>query len=36
MVRDEVVYQILQDNLDDFERFLAFVARWLKAGDNAG
>jgi uncharacterized protein YutE (UPF0331/DUF86 family) len=29
MIRDEVVYQILQKNLNDFERFLAFVARWL-------
>lgn len=29
MVKDEVIYQILQENLGDFERFLAFVARWL-------
>lgn len=29
IVRDEVVYQILQDHLTDFERFLSLVARWL-------
>jgi len=29
IVRDEVVYQILQDHLADFERFLSLVARWL-------
>ena len=30
IVRDETVYQILQDHLPDFERFLSLVARWLK------
>jgi uncharacterized protein YutE (UPF0331/DUF86 family) len=31
VVRDEEVYQILQDHLNDFERFLSLVARWLSA-----
>lgn len=31
VIEDEIVYQILQDHLTDFERFLAFVARWLGA-----
>ena len=31
VIRDEEVYQILQDHLDDFERFLSLVARWLSA-----
>ncbi|MFL6260323.1 MAG: type VII toxin-antitoxin system HepT family RNase toxin [Thermoanaerobaculia bacterium] len=30
IIRDETVYQILQDHLTDFERFLSLVARWLK------
>jgi len=34
VVRDEVVYQILQEHLTDFERFLSLVARWL-GGDPA-
>ena len=34
IVQDEVVYQILQDHLTDFERFLSLVARWL-GGDPA-
>jgi uncharacterized protein YutE (UPF0331/DUF86 family) len=29
VVRDEVVYQVLQANLMDFERFLSLVAQWL-------
>lgn len=29
VVRDDVVYQVLQAHLNDFERFLALVARWL-------
>ena len=30
IVQDEIVYQILQENLPDFERFLSEVARWLE------
>jgi uncharacterized protein YutE (UPF0331/DUF86 family) len=29
VIQDEIVYQILQDHLTDFERFLALIARWL-------
>jgi uncharacterized protein YutE (UPF0331/DUF86 family) len=29
IVRDEIVYQVLQAHLTDFERFLSLVARWL-------
>jgi uncharacterized protein YutE (UPF0331/DUF86 family) len=29
VVRDEIVYQVLQAHLTDFERFLALIARWL-------
>ena len=29
IVRDEIVYQVLQAHLNDFERFLALIARWL-------
>ncbi|HTG33936.1 MAG TPA: DUF86 domain-containing protein [Thermoanaerobaculia bacterium] len=29
VVRDEIVYQVLQAHLNDFERFLALIARWL-------
>lgn len=29
IVRDEVVYQVLQTHLTDFERFLSLIARWL-------
>jgi uncharacterized protein YutE (UPF0331/DUF86 family) len=29
MVKEALVYKILQDHLGDFERFMALVARWL-------
>jgi uncharacterized protein YutE (UPF0331/DUF86 family) len=29
MVADALVYEILQDHLGDFERFIGLVARWL-------
>ncbi len=29
VIKDEIVYQILQDHLSDFERFLSETARWL-------
>ena len=29
-VQDDLVYQILQENLPDFEQFVADVARWLR------
>jgi uncharacterized protein YutE (UPF0331/DUF86 family) len=29
VLQDEIVYQVLQENLPDFERFVAAVARWL-------
>jgi uncharacterized protein YutE (UPF0331/DUF86 family) len=29
VVRDDIVYQVLQTHLTDFERFLALIARWL-------
>jgi uncharacterized protein YutE (UPF0331/DUF86 family) len=31
VVRDEVVYEILQGHLTDFEQFLSHVARWLES-----
>jgi uncharacterized protein YutE (UPF0331/DUF86 family) len=33
MVRDEVVFEILQEHLSDFEGFLAAVAHWLQQRD---
>ena len=30
IVEDEIVYQILTERLDDFERFIAHAARWLE------
>lgn len=30
VVQDELVYNILQEHLADFERFLACVAHWLE------
>lgn len=35
IVQDEIVYTVLQNNLDDFERFLSCVARWL-GGEREG
>lgn len=29
VIKDEIVYQILQENLSDFERFLSDTSRWL-------
>jgi uncharacterized protein YutE (UPF0331/DUF86 family) len=29
VLQDEIVYQILQEDLSDFERFVAALARWL-------
>jgi uncharacterized protein YutE (UPF0331/DUF86 family) len=29
IVRDDIVYQVLQTHLTDFERFLGLIARWL-------
>jgi uncharacterized protein YutE (UPF0331/DUF86 family) len=31
VIKDEIVYQILQDHLLDFERFLSDIARWLSS-----
>jgi uncharacterized protein YutE (UPF0331/DUF86 family) len=35
VVRDELVYEILQNHLTDFDRFLTCVARWLESGESA-
>jgi uncharacterized protein YutE (UPF0331/DUF86 family) len=34
VIKDEIVYQILQDHLSDFEHFLSDTARWL-SGENS-
>jgi uncharacterized protein YutE (UPF0331/DUF86 family) len=30
IVQDELVYEVLQNHLEDFDRFLSCVARWLE------
>jgi uncharacterized protein YutE (UPF0331/DUF86 family) len=35
VVRDELVYEVLQNHLTDFDRFLSSVARWLESGEPA-
>ncbi|MES1240062.1 MAG: DUF86 domain-containing protein [Acidobacteriota bacterium] len=35
VVRDELVYEVLKSHLEDFDRFLSCVARWLES-ENPG
>jgi uncharacterized protein YutE (UPF0331/DUF86 family) len=35
IIQDELVYEVLQNHLEDFDRFLSCVARWLESEEPA-